>query len=167
MYQVNDIVVHVISGGVFKIASSQSMNLGSGEEEFFIIEPYIKNEQNASLSIMLPKSKSEKLLRSLTSVNEANTLFEELKDIEPIWYNDAKTRKIKFQELYNSRLMKNYFLILKSLYVQQNKLSEQNRALNLIDYDFLKRIRDSINGEFSIVLNVDEKEIEKKFIESM
>jgi RNA polymerase-interacting CarD/CdnL/TRCF family regulator len=167
MYQVNDVVVHVINGGVFKIASLQHMDIGNGEEDFFIIEPYIKNDQNASLSIMLPTSKSEKLLRPLTNKEEALDLFTKLKSIEPIWYNDAKTRKIKFQEIYQARCLENYFLLLKSLYVQQNKLIEQNKALNLIDYDFLKRIRQSINDEFSIVLSITPEEVEKKFIESM
>ncbi len=167
MYQINDVVVHVINGGVFKIASSQHMDLGNGEENFFIIEPYIKTPQNASLSIMLPESKTDKLLRPLIKKEEALDLFDKLKDMEPIWYNDAKTRKMKFQELFQNHSMNSYFLILKSLYVQQNKLIEQNKALNLIDYDFLKRIRQSINEEFSIVLDIPQEEIEKKFIESI
>ncbi len=145
MYQVNDVVVHVLNGGVFKIASLQSMDIGNGEENFYNLEPYIKTEQNASLSIMLPVSKSDKLLRDLTTKEEALKLFDKLKDMEPIWYTDAKTRKIKFQELYQGRSLENYFLILKSLYVQQNKLIEQNKALNLIDYDFLKRIIDNLS----------------------
>ena len=85
--------------------------------------------------------------------------IEKIKNVEPIWFNEAKVRKEKFAELFETHDIDNICIVVKSLYLKQKELQENNKSLNLMDYDYLKKIKKGIEEELSIVLEKTFEEI--------
>lgn len=153
MCQIGDKVVH-INGGVFLIEEIKIMNYGFGDTNYLILKPYYIDETNKTLVLYVPEEKKDQLIRKIMSKEEALNVIEQIKSIEPIWYQDAKTRKDKFGELIRSKNIKDICVVVKSLYVKQLELQENNKSLNLIDYDYLKKLKRGIEEELAISLNI-------------
>ncbi len=153
MCQIGDKVVH-INGGVFLIEEIKIMNYGFGDTNYLILKPYYIDETNKTLVLYVPEEKKDQLIRKIMSKEEAINVIEQIKSIEPIWYQDAKTRKDKFGELIRSKNIKDICVVVKSLYIKQLELRENNKSLNLIDYDYLKKLKRGIEEELAISLNI-------------
>ena len=158
MCQIGEKVVHV-NGGVFIVEEEKIMNYGFGDTKYLILKPYYINESNKTLTIYVPYDKKDELIRKVMSKEEALKLIEQIKVIEPIWYQDAKTRKDKFGELIRSKDINEICKVVKSLYVKQLELQEKNKFLNLMDYDYLNKLKNGIEEELAISLNMTVNEI--------
>ena len=93
------------------------------------------------------------------SKQDALQVIEKIKNIQPIWYQESKVRKEKFAELLNSHDIDNICVIVKSLYTKLLELQENNKSLNLMDYDYLRKLKKGIEEELAISLNVPIDEI--------
>ena len=121
MCQIGDKVVH-INGGVFIVQEIKKMNYGLGDTNYLILKPYFEDETNKTLIVYVPENKKNEFIKRVMTKEEALKILEQIKTIEPLWYNDAKTRKDKFGELVRSRNIDNICIVVKSLYVKQLEL---------------------------------------------
>jgi len=160
-YKENDIVVHA-TGGVSQIVEIKIMNYGFGDITYYCLRPYFLDNQNKTLIVYVPESKSSELMRPIITKEEANALLTAMHDSEPIWYDDVKIRKEKFSELYQSGDLNNVCKIIKSLYLQQQKLAQDNKSLNLMDYDYLNKLKKGIEEELAVSLDLPKEAIEQK-----
>ena len=152
MCQVGDKVIH-INGGVFVCDEIKIMNYGYGDVKYIILKPYFVDSSNKTLTIFVPEDKKDGLIRSIMTKDEALEVIEKIKNIEPIWYPEAKVRKEKFAALLSSHDIDNICVVVKSLYVKQLELQGNNKALNLMDYDYLRKLKKGIEEELAISLD--------------
>lgn len=167
MYQIGEKVIHT-NGGVFIVDSFRDMKVSGKDMRYLCLKPYFIDTQNKTLTIYVPEAKQDELIRPVMSEIEAHKLLDKLREIEPIWYAESKIRKERFSSLLKEGGMDNLCLIMKSLYVQQKKLSENDRSLNLIDWDYLTRLRKEVEEELAISLGVPKEavpELISKFID--
>ena len=158
MWKIGDNVVHN-NGGVFIVDEIKVMNYGFGDVKYICLKPYYVDVANKSLTIFVPENKADELIRPIMTKEEALSAIEKIKKVEPIWFTEAKVRKEKFEELFSTHEIDNICIVVKSLYLKQKELQENNKALNLMDYDYLKKIKKGIEEELSIVLNKTFEEI--------
>lgn len=158
MCQVGDKVIH-INGGVFVVDEIKIMNYGYGDVKYICLKPYYIDTVNKTLTIFVPYDKKDELIRPIMTKEDALKVIEKIKNIEPIWYNEAKVRKEKFAELLNSHTIDNICVVVKSLYIKQLELQGNNKSLNLMDYDYLKKLKKGVEEELAISLNVSIDEI--------
>ena len=158
MWKIGDNVVHN-NGGVFIVDEIKVMNYGFGDVNYLCLKPYYVDIVNKSLTIFVPEDKANELIRPIMTKEEALSAIEKIKNVEPIWFNEAKVRKEKFAELFETHDIDNICIVVKSLYVKQKELQENNKSLNLMDYDYLKKIKKGIEEELSIVLEKTFEEI--------
>ena len=158
MCQIGEKVVH-INGGVFIVKEEKIMNYGFGDINYLILKPYYTDDSNKTLVVYVPEDKKDELIRKIMSREEALQIIENLKKIEPIWYQDLKIRKEKFGELVKSRNINDICVVVKSLYVKQLELQENNKSLNLLDFDYLNKLKKGIEEELAISLNMSINEI--------
>ena len=98
MCQIGDKVIH-INGRVFVCDEIKIMNYGYGDVKYIILKPYFVDSSNNTLTIFVPEDKKDGLIRSIMTKEEALKVIEKIKNIEPIWYPEAKVRKEKFAAL--------------------------------------------------------------------
>lgn len=158
MCQVGDKVIH-INGGVFVVEEIKFMNYGYGDVKYICLKPYFVDTVNKTLTIYVPFDKKDELIRSIMSRQEALQVVDKIKNIEPIWYQESKVRKEKFAQLLNSHDIDNICIIVKSLYTKQLELQENNKSLNLMDYDYLKKLKKSVEEELAIALDMSIEEV--------
>lgn len=158
MCQLGDKVIHV-NGGVFVVEEIKIMNYGYGDVKYICLKPYFIDTVNKTLTIYVPYDKKDELIRPIMSKQDALQVIEKIKNIQPIWYQESKVRKEKFAELLNSHDIDNICVIVKSLYTKQLELQENNKSLNLMDYDYLRKLKKGIEEELAISLNVPIDEI--------
>ncbi|MDD6302259.1 MAG: CarD family transcriptional regulator [Bacillales bacterium] len=158
MFQINDKVVHV-NGGVFNIENTIEMTYGGVTNKYFTLKPLYVDFQNKTLTIYVPEDKCDILMRHVMTKKEAEGLLELIKTIEPIWFNESKTRKEKFAEYVKSGKLENICLVMKSLYVQQMKLNDDNKSLNLLDYDYLNKLKKEVEEEIAVALGVEKEKV--------
>ena len=160
MCRIGDKVIH-INGGVFVVEEIKIMNYGFGDVRYICLKPYFVDMVNKTLTIFVPYDKKEELIRPIMTKEMALEVINKIKNIEPIWYQEAKTRKEKFGQLLNTHDIDNICIIVKSLYVKQLELQENNKSLNLMDYDYLKKLKKGIEEELAIALNINVDEVGK------
>ena len=158
MCQIGDKVIH-INGGVFVVEEIKIMNYGFGDVRYICLKPYFVDTVNKTLTIFVPYDKKEELIRPIMTKEMALEVINKIKNIEPIWYQEAKARKEKFGQLLNTHDIDNICIIVKSLYVKQLELQENNKSLNLMDYDYLKKLKKGIEEELAIALNINVDEV--------
>ena len=158
MCQLGDKVIHV-NGGVFVVEEIKIMNYGYGDVKYICLKPYFIDTVNKTLTIYVAYDKKDEMIRPIMSKQDALQVIEKIKNIQPIWYQESKVRKEKFAELLNSHDIDNICVIVKSLYTKQLELQENNKSLNLMDYDYLRKLKKGIEEELAISLNVPIDEI--------
>ena len=165
LYSVGDKVIH-FNGGVFIISDFKVMNCGQNNIKYYCLTPYYNDtSKKNTLVVYVPEGKANELIRPLLTKDEAECLIREIKEIEPIWFNDMKERKNTFDDLVGTKKLKEIYTVFKSLYVQQEKLMGENKSLNLLDYDCLNKVKKGIVEELSISLNIPLENVEKYLIE--
>jgi RNA polymerase-interacting CarD/CdnL/TRCF family regulator len=166
MYKIGDKVFHK-DGGVFFIDNIETKNYGFGDITYLILTPCFINSANRSLTIFVPESQAKEILRPIMTSQEAEDVIYSLGIIEPIWFSDAKERKERFAEMVHSNDIHNTCIILKSLFTQQLKLSENNKSLNLSDYDYLKKLKKGIEEELALSLSISVEEVSHRIENSI
>ena len=78
--------------------------------------------------------------------------------MERIWINDAKARKLMFEQIYHSGDMRSLCQLVKLLYAEPEFFS---KPMSLTDKNFLNKIRTNIFDEFAVSLEIEPKEIEE------
>ena len=163
MYKINDDVVHK-SAGVCYIFDIVSQNFGNGDTTYYLLRPKFPSVVNKALEIFLPVEKEELFIRKPLNKNEAMNLIRLIPSFERIWIADAKTRKQKFDEIYQSGDMKGLCQLIKLLYAEPEFFA---KPMSLTDKNFLLKIRTNVFDEFAVALEIAPTEVEefiKKFM---
>lgn len=163
MYKINDDVVHK-SAGVCYIFDIVTQNFGNGDTTYYLLRPKFPCVVNKALEIFLPVEKEELFIRKPLNKNEAMNLIRLIPSFERIWIADAKTRKQKFDEIYQSGDMKGLCQLVKLLYAEPEFFA---KPMSLTDKNFLLKIRTNVFDEFAVALEIAPTEVEefiKKFM---
>lgn len=163
MYKINDDVVHK-SAGVCYVFDIVTQNFGNGNTTYYLLRPKFPSVVNKALEIFLPVEKEELFIRKPLNKNEAMNLIRLIPSFERIWIADAKTRKQKFEEIYQSGDMKGLCQLVKLLYAEPEFFA---KPMSLTDKNFLLKIRTNVFDEFAVALEIAPTEVEefiKKFM---
>ena len=93
---------------------------------------------NKALEIYLPLDKETMFIRKPLSKEAVIDLIKSIPEMEKIWFNDAKTRKQKFEEIYHSGDMRGLCQLVKLLYVDSDFFA---KPMSLTDKGFLTKIK--------------------------
>lgn len=157
MYKINDDVVHK-SAGVCYIFDIVTQNFGNGDTTYYLLRPKFPSVVNKALEIFLPIEKEELFIRKPLNKNEAMNLIRLIPSLERIWIADAKSRKQKFEEIYQSGDMKGLCQLVKLLYAEPEFFA---KPMSLTDKNFLLKIRTHIFDEFAVALEIAPSEVEE------
>ena len=157
MYNVNDVVIHK-SAGACIVADIVIKNFGNGDNTYYLLKPKFPGVVNKALEIFLPVEKEGNFIREPLSKNEALTLIRTIPSMERVWISDAKTRKQKFEEIYQSGNLKGLCQLIKLLYVEPDFFA---KPMSLTDKNFLTKIRNNVFDEFAVSLEIKPSEVEE------
>lgn len=157
MYNVNDVVIHK-SAGACVVAEIVTRDFGNGDNTYYLLKPKFPSVVNKALEIFLPVEREANFIRLPVSKNEALTLIRTIPSMERVWISDAKTRKQKFEEIYQNGNLKSLCQLIKFLYVEPDFFA---KPMSLTDKNFLLKIRNNVFDEFAVSLEIDPSEVEE------
>ena len=137
MFKIGDFAIHKTAGACI-IADIVCRDFGNGEMNYYYLKPKFPNNINKSLEIYLPLDKEAIFIRKPLSKEEVIELIHSIPAMDVYWISDAKTRKLKFEEIYHKGDIKDLCQLVKLLY-KENEIT--TKPMSLTDKTFLNRIK--------------------------
>lgn len=160
MFDIDQIVVKKDTG-VYLIVGKENIDLGLGLQEYLVLKPYFRTNKG---STYLPSNKADEFLRYLISKEEAEDVIKSIPSLERFWINDPKQRKTEFDRLAKTGDLKNYCLVIKSIYLQAEDLRQNRKMLSTNDRNIYDKLKNAINEELSLVLDMKLEDVEPHII---
>lgn len=156
MFELNEVVIHK-SAGACVICDIVTQNFGGGDNQYYLLKPKFPTFVNKALEIYLPIARESEFIRKPLTKTAVLNLINSIPTMEKIWITDAKTRKLKFEQIHQSGDMKGLCQLIKLLYVEPEFF---NKPMSLTDRNFLNKIRTNVFDEFAVSLQIQPKEVE-------
>lgn len=157
MFNIGENVIHK-SAGACVIKDIVTDDFGGGLQDYYYLRPKFENNTNRTLEIYLPVNKEGEYIRKPLSKEKVEALIDAIPSMERIWENDARKRRLMFEEIYYSGDVKGLCQLVKLLYVEQEFFS---KPMSITDRNFLNKVKTNIFDEFALALNLEPKDIEK------
>lgn len=153
MYQKND-YINYAAHGICKIEDIRKMDfhVGSGERDYYIIQPITPGSATIYLPVDNPKSTER--MRPILTQEEIDSIIRSVKNEEIPWTFDRKVRQARFQEIISRRNERELLLLAGCLHRQL-----MSKGLSSGDRDILRKVEGMIEQEFSFALQISASSI--------
>ena len=151
MYQKGDYISY--SGhGVCRISDIRAMDFGSGNQEYFVIEPIA----TGGATIYLPRGNPKVLtrMRPVLTKEEIDAIIFSVRDDQIPWINDRKVRIAQFQQILSRRDTRELLMLASCLHKRKTE-----KGLPASELEILHKAEGMVEQEFSFALNVRREEI--------
>lgn len=145
MYKVGDIVVH--KRDICKITGIiKKFRL---DEDYYTLTPI----DDSSLVIHTPIMDKRGLIRSIISKEAAETLINEIPDIETIQFDDDRALEGKYNTLIDSGKHRDLIQIIKTTYIRREEKENCGKKVSEKDKNFFRLAEKMFYTELSVALN--------------
>lgn len=141
--------------GICEISDVVTMNMGSGDREYYVLIPIEEN----TAKVFLPVDIAEKRIRSVMNTDDAWRLIKEIKAVDEALIENEKEREKLYKEAINSRDPKQLISIMKALYVRRQKRLEEGKKTTAVDDRYFKLAEKQLYSELAFALGVEKSEL--------
>ena len=156
MFEINDNVIHK-NAGACVVHDIVEEDFGGGINKYYYLRPKFETNTNKNLEIYVPIDREVEYIRKPLPKEKVISLINAIPSMEKIWIQDAKKRKLMFEEIYYSGDVKGLCQLVKLLYVEQDFFS---KPMSITDRNFLTKIKNNIFDEFAVALELEPKDID-------
>ena len=151
MYNVNDTVLYG-KQGVCVIKDIVRENFSGKPLDYY----YLKPAYNESTVIYVPVENKELVgkMKKVLSSDEINDLIKEVKNTEPIWYDNEKVRKEKFNDIIAKGDRREILQLINALYINKQEREAMGKKMYASDEKLMREAEKLIYEEFATVLNI-------------
>lgn len=138
--------------GVCRIADIRSMDFGSGEQEYLVIEPIV----SGSTTIYLPSGNQnvQMRMRPVLTREEIDAIISSVKTDQLPWILDRKQRMSQCQQILSRRDTRELLLLASCLHKRQSE-----KGLSASELEILHKVEGMVEQEFSFALHISRAEI--------
>ena len=138
--------------GVCQIADVRSMDFGSGEQEYLVIEPIA----SGGATIYLPSANQtiQTRMRPVLTREEIDAIISSVKNQQMPWPADRKQRMNQFQQILSRRDTRELLLLASCLHKRKTE-----KGLSASELEILHKVEGLIEQEFSFALHISRAEI--------
>lgn len=158
-YKKGDYVRYAASG-VCLIEEIKSMELKPGKSnDFYILKPL----QNKNSTLYVPVNSKPLLvkMRHFLTKDEIDEIIASSKGKELSWIEDRKERSENFRKVLAEGNVQQLIELVSCIYLKKVALKAENKKLSSYDEDSLTKAQESVENEFSFVLNLTGEEVGK------
>ncbi len=151
MYNVNDTVLYG-KQGVCVIKDIVRENFSGKPLDYY----YLKPAYNESTVIYVPVENKELVgkMKKVLSSDEINDLIKDVKKRKPIWYDNEKERKEKFNAIITGGDRKEILQLINALYINKQEREAMGKKMYAGDEKLMREAEKLIYEEFATVLNI-------------
>ena len=151
MYQKDDYISYR-GHGVCRISDIRAMDFGSGNQDYYVIEPIAAGGATVYLPRDNPKALSR--MRPVLTKEEIDAIIFSVRDEQIPWCNDRKARLSQFQQILSRRDTRELLMLASCLHKRKTE-----KGLPAGELEMLHRAEGMIEQEFSFALNLRREEI--------
>lgn len=154
MYEKGNYVVNT-NNGICEISDIVTMNMGSGDREYYVLVPI----EESTAKVFLPVDIAGKRIRPAMNTDDAWRLIKEIKAVDEALIENEKEREKLYKEAINSRDPKQLISIMKALYVRKQKRLEEGKKTTAVDDRYFKLAEKQLYSELAFALGVEKSEL--------
>jgi CarD family transcriptional regulator len=157
MYQIGDILVYE-NGGVCEVVAIGTPDFLKSKESYYTLQPVFDNAGTLYVKV----ENDRHILRPLISRDEADGIFAELPDMEPMYNSNDKLREREFKEAVRSCECRQWFAMLKGISQEEIKREERGKKLSMSDDRNMQKVFKLLSSEFALVYSISLDEAKDK-----
>lgn len=157
MFAIGDYVVYG-SNGICMVKDISRIDIPGAlsDRMYYLLSPVGTKESK----IYSPVDNTKVIMRRILTLEEANSLLQEMKDIPELPVVNDKLMELKYKEVISSCDLKQLVGMIKTIKKKQNKRLSEGKKITATDERYLKRAEDCLFNELTIVLGKDRDEVE-------
>lgn len=152
--QTGDFVVHR-SGMVCRIESIENLNLTGTERSYVVLAPV----RNLMEKIYVPETKAEQQLRPAMSREEALSLLDRLKDIQPLTIRNERQREQEYKDAFDVHSYDSIVSIEKELYRRKQHRLKMGKKLPVRDEQMMSTVEKTLTEAFAVALDTKPEKV--------
>ncbi|MBD5465586.1 MAG: CarD family transcriptional regulator [Lachnospiraceae bacterium] len=158
MFEKGEYVVYG-SKGVCEVVDVTTMDLEGVPKDrlYYVLHPYDQKEGR----IFTPVDNEKTVIRRIISKKEADTLIDEIPNIDELWISNDKLRELKYKECIRSCECREWIRIMKTLYQRGQERLASGKKITATDSRYLKQAEENLYSELSISLNIPREQMEQ------
>ena len=150
MFQIGEYVVHKVHG-ICEIMDIVTI----ANRKYYKVTPSKDNK----LTIYVPYTNENDIIRNIMSEQEANKLIEYMKGIDNDLVVDSKSRRDEFARLLTTGNIYDIAFLAKKLYILREEKLKNNRFIGVIDQDTFENANNRLIDELSLSLKVSKDDV--------
>ena len=156
MFKIGDYVAHY-KEGVCEVMSigKLSISCSDKDKEYYTLKPLY----NAGGILYTPVGNEKKQIREVISLEEAQTLLNEIADIELIGVSDEKHRESFYKEAPLKNQCRDWVAIIKTSYTRKMKRIASGKKVINVDDRYLNIAEKFLFGELAVALKMPREEV--------
>ncbi len=129
---------------------------GVNKQEYCMLVPVYSSNS----AYYLPVQKCDEKIRHILSKSEIESIISTTKGEKIPWNSDKNARKIEFSQIVRSNNFRQIFMMLKTIYDEKKSLEQRGKKLFSADEKAFNEGERLVRQEFSIVLDMNENEVD-------
>lgn len=154
-YYKNEYLIHS-GGGVCIVEDVGMLQMEKIPRVYYTLKPFF--EENCK--IYVPVDKTTCIIRRVLTKKEALAFVESIPLIEAIKLDDNKANRYIYKTALETNDGKTWISMFKAIRLRKTQLEGQNRAPNVVDEHYLKRVSSLLFSELSVTLGISVKQAE-------
>lgn len=164
MYNINDTILYG-KYGVCKIENIVTENFTGKSMDYYLLKPAYSD--NTVIYVPIECEKLVSKMKKVLSVEEINNLINEVKNTVPIWYDNEKVRKEKYNDIISEGDRVKILQLINTLYINKQERKSMGKKMYVSDEKIMKAAEKLIYEEFAVVLNIKPEEVVPYIIEKI
>lgn len=156
MYNINDTILYG-KHGVCKIENIVTENFTGSSMDYYSLKPAYSD--NTVIYVPIESEKLVSKMKKVLSVEEINDLIHKVKNTVPIWYDNEKVRKEKYNEIISEGNRVKILQLINTLYINKQERESLGKKMYASDEKIMKEAEKLIYEEFAVVLNIKPEEV--------
>lgn len=157
MFQLGDQVIYGIHG-VCTIVDIERRTVDRKQVEYFVLKP--TDQSDARYYVPTHNQAAVAKLRPVITQKELDQLLHSKEVSQDAWIADENQRKQHYRELITSGDRAALVRMVHTLYRHRKEQLDSGKKFHLCDENFLRDAEKLLTSEFSLVLNIDQKEVQ-------
>lgn len=151
MFKVGDTVIYGVNG-TCEIVEISEFNFTGTETPYYVLRP--KGDKGSVIYVPIDNKDLTSKMKYTLDEDEIRELIESVADMEPLWVDNALTRKQHYRDIVANGDRRELICLVKTLYHHEKKVKAKGGKLNMTDEQYYRTAIKMLCDEFSDVLKI-------------
>lgn len=164
MYNVNDTVMYG-KQGVCIIKEIVNENFSGKSMDYYSLQPAYSD--NTVIYVPVENEELVRKMKKVLTAREIDSLIKEVKSMEPMWYDNEKERREKYNKIVEKGDRKETLRLINTLYLNRQEREAEGKKMYVSDEKVMKEAEKLIYEEFASVLHIKPGEVIEYIVEKI